>query len=80
MLLSLAGPSDTVEMSVDVGVFCVIELAASERKLFVVYDDRGLLALVLVPRELNVCLWSRACCCIACCQSCTVCRKVVFSV
>ena len=41
MLLSLAGPSDTVEMSVDVGVFCVIELAASERRLFVVYNDRG---------------------------------------
>ena len=60
-------------------VFCVIELAASERKLFVVYDDRGLLALVLVPRELmKERLWPRACCCIACCQSCTVCRRVVF--
>ena len=30
-----------VEMLLDIAVFCVIELAASERRLFVVYNDRG---------------------------------------
>ena len=33
---------DAVMMVLDIGVFCVIELAASERRLFVVHDDKGL--------------------------------------
>ena len=35
---------DAVEMVLDIaleGVFCVIELAASERRVLVVYNDRG---------------------------------------
>ena len=32
---------DVVGMFIDIGVFCVNELAASERRLFVVYKDRG---------------------------------------
>ena len=34
---------NVVEMLLDIGVFCVIKLAASERRMFVVYDDRVLL-------------------------------------
>ena len=41
---------DAVEMLLDVGLFCITQLGGSERRLFVVYDDRGRLALVLVPR------------------------------
>ena len=32
---------DVVEMMLEIGVFCVIKLAASEMRLFVVYKDRG---------------------------------------
>ena len=32
---------DIVGMFMDTGIFCVNKLAASERRLFVVYKDRG---------------------------------------
>ena len=32
---------DAVGMFMDIGVLCVNKLAASERRLFVVYRDRG---------------------------------------